>query len=414
VNRQFRLFWLGQAASNLGDAFAFVSMPLLVLGATHSVVQMGRVTAFTAAGQLVAATFSGYVIDRVHRRRAMILCDLARMLLFAALPLTIAFGGFNIPLLYFVAGLAGMASNLFLIGYTAAVKNLVEPHEVASANARLQASMALLYVVGSALAGAVCNRLGAGWALGVDSLSFAFSALSLATITLRHDRAEREDRGAGIFSDLRSGFAFLARHRVLRPLTIFQTAVGLLASIGLGAAVIDLIIYRLRSDFGADGTTVGVSLGFASLGAVFGAVAAARTQRRFGLGAIVVAGTGVQALGLLATGLAHGVLGVTVGGMLWAGGLTFRSVAASSLRQTLTPDALLGRVVAAGWAIVFGAEAVGAILVTRLAASIGAASAATCVGVGLAVVAVAGGLSPLATESSSSANGKASASNRSG
>ncbi|MEO7036803.1 MAG: hypothetical protein ABI548_22830 [Polyangiaceae bacterium] len=61
-NRHFRRFWLGQAPSNLGDAFGFVAMPLLVFETTHSVVQMGYVTAITGAGQVLAATFPGVVV----------------------------------------------------------------------------------------------------------------------------------------------------------------------------------------------------------------------------------------------------------------------------------------------------------------------------------------------------------------
>ncbi|HXK17386.1 MAG TPA: MFS transporter, partial [Polyangiaceae bacterium] len=83
----FRRFWLGQAASNLGDAFAFVAMPLLVFDATHSVVQMGYVTGITGVGQLLAATFSGVVVDRVNRRALMMLCDLVRLALYGLLPL---------------------------------------------------------------------------------------------------------------------------------------------------------------------------------------------------------------------------------------------------------------------------------------------------------------------------------------
>jgi hypothetical protein len=83
--------------------------------------------------------------------------------------------------------------------------------------------------------------------------------------------------------------------------------------------------------------------------------------------------------------------------MLWSGGLTFRAMAGSSLRQTLTPDALLGRVLAAGWTLIFAASALGAVFVTRLTARIGTAHAMTTVGALLLLVALAGSLSPLRT-----------------
>jgi predicted MFS family arabinose efflux permease len=288
-HRSFRLFWFGQAASNLGDAFGFVAMPLLVLEVTSSVMEMGRVTAVSAAGQLVAATFSGYVVDRVNRRHLMIACDAVRMLLYGALPVAFALHPSSIAPVYGVAALSGVASNLFSVAYVAAIPNLVDTDAVASANGRLQATQAVTYVVGAGLAGAVCQRFGPTWALGIDALSFVASLSSLASISFRRDRTERDDHNGHPLSGLWTGVVFLARNRVLRTLTLFQSAVALLGSIGISAAVIDLIVYRLKTEFGASGMAVGVCLGFSSIGAVCRAIGAAACRRRLGLGAIVVA-----------------------------------------------------------------------------------------------------------------------------
>ena len=396
-NRYFRRFWLGQAASNLGDAFSFVAMPLLVFETTHSVVQMGYVTAITGAGQVLAATFSGVVVDRVHRRGLMVGCDVARLLLYGLLPVLASLGVLSMPVLFLIALLAAAASNLFLVSYMAAVANLVEPHDVAAANGRLQATQALTFVLGSALAGVVCARYGAVWAMAINALSFAASAITLLQIRFRRDRAERDpSEGLHPLREVVFGLRYLVNHVTLRALTLFQSGVALLGSIGIGAAVIDLLIYRLKVDFSEGSRIVGWCLALAALGAVFGALAAGRFKaRRFGLGAVCVAGTALQGIGMLIGGLGHHVPAVVIAGMFWSGGLTFRAVAASSLRQTSTPDELLGRVLAAGWTLVFSASALGAVLVTRLGAALGAGTAMALVGACLLLVSAAGALSPL-------------------
>lgn len=124
-SRAFRRFWFGQAASQLGDAFGFVAMPLLVLDATHSVAGMGTVTAVAAGGQLLATPFAGVIVDRVHRRRLMIGCDVVRLGLYASLPILAWSGRLHIGVLYAVALLTSIASNLFMVGYFAAITNLV-------------------------------------------------------------------------------------------------------------------------------------------------------------------------------------------------------------------------------------------------------------------------------------------------
>lgn len=395
ASRSFRRFWFGQAASNLGDAFGFVAMPLLVFDATHSVAGMGTVTAVAAVGQLVATPFAGLAVDRFHRRGLMIGCDLLRLVLYALLPFLAAFHALGLGVIYAVALLSSIASNFFMVSYLAAVANLVEPHEVAGANARLQATQALTYVIGSALAGAVCAHVGSAWAMGIDALSFGVSALTLSLVAFRRDRAERSGAREHPLGELLTGLKFLLREPTLRALTVFQTGVALLGSIGASAAVIDIIVYRLKAEFHESSGVVGASLALASIGAVLGALGGGKLSRRLGLGALATGGTALQGSGLLVGGLGRSVPLTIIGGFLWSGGLTFRAVAVVSLRQTLTPDSLLGRVVSVGWVVIFSASALGAVFVTRLAAGVGSTDAMTVLGSLLVGVALLGALSPL-------------------
>jgi MFS family permease len=400
-NRSFRLLWLGQTASNLGDAFAFVATPLFVLEATHSVVKMGYVSALACAGQLSAGVFSGFIVDHANRRHLMLACDVVRALLFALLSLSIALGHASVTLLYGVTLLSSMASNVFLVSYIAAVSNLVAPAQVAAANGRLQASQALTFVIGSALAGVVSNRFGSGAAFGVNAASFVASAVTVSRIALRRDRAEHEKPSSSVFAGLRAGLAFLFAHPVLRSLAIFQTGVALLGSVGVGASVIDLFVYRTKVDFRGSSVLVGICLAMAAVGGLLGALSAARSQRYLGLGTIALIGTALQAAGLLAAGLGTRIVTLILGGVLWSGGLTYRAVGITSLRQLVTPDELLGRVISSGWVSTFSAAALGALLITRLAATLGAPLAMTSIGALLAGVAGLGALSPIRRASGS-------------
>jgi len=389
-SRSFRRFWFGQAASQLGDAFGLVAMPQLAFEVTHSVAGMGTVTAVAAAGQLLATPFAGVIVDRVHRRRLMIGCDLARLVLYALLPLFAWSGRMHVGVLYAVALLTSIASNLFMVGYFAAIANLVSAGEIPRANGRLQATQALNYVIGSALGGIVCARFGNASAMGIDALSFAASAATLSRVKFRHDRAERTDAPASPLAELARGLRFLVAERSLRALTLFQTGVGLLGSVGVSAAVIDVLVYRLKVDFHESSSVVGTSLAVSAVGAVLGAVAGGKFSQRLGFGVLCLGGTALQGAGLLCGGLGQSAALTIFAGLLWSSGLTFRAVAVTSLRQTLTPDALLGRVVSVSWLLIFSASATGALLVTRLAGSVGSAHAMALLGAALLLLACAG------------------------
>jgi hypothetical protein len=203
---------------------------------------------------------------------------------------------------------------------------------------------------------------------------------------------------------LLAGVRFLLGQRVLRTALALVAVVSFLGSAGLSATVIDLFIFRLRQELGQSSRAVGACLGAAAIGAVMGAVGAPRLLRsrpagdgdgvRSGGGGVLV-GTGIQAIGLLVAASVRGVDTTAFGAGLWAMGLTVRAVPYQSLRQALTPDPLLGRVTAASMTITFAAASAGAPLVTRLAATFGAARTLGGLALALAAVVAAGLFTPL-------------------
>ncbi|KPC87767.1 hypothetical protein ADL35_07670 [Streptomyces sp. NRRL WC-3753] len=99
--RDFGVFWAAQTLSVLGDSFALIALPLLVLEATGSIARMGLLTAVGGAAAVLAAVFAGTVVDRVDRRGLLIGCDLVRMVLYGLIPLVWLLGP-QIWLLYAV------------------------------------------------------------------------------------------------------------------------------------------------------------------------------------------------------------------------------------------------------------------------------------------------------------------------
>src|SRR5689334_12815180 len=124
-NRDFNIFWAGRSLTVIGDAFALIALPLLVLQATGSILQMGLVTGMYGVGQFIAGLVAGQIVDRLDRRRLMITCDLVRFVLLGLIPLGWALAGPQIWLVYVVVGLGSMVDMLFQVAYVTAIPNLV-------------------------------------------------------------------------------------------------------------------------------------------------------------------------------------------------------------------------------------------------------------------------------------------------
>jgi MFS family permease len=388
AERAFLIYWAGQSVSALGDAFALVAMPLLVLESTGSVAKMGLVSALGVLAQVLASLVAGALVDSFDRRRLMIGCDVGRALIYVAVPLLWVTRGPSLVALAVAAFAGGALGNVFQVAYVAAVPSLVGPARLNEANGKLQSTQALAYVLGPLLAGIVAAHTGAATALGLDALSFVVSVVSLLLVQLRRppEHVPRQGPPDGRWM----GPRFVWGHPVLRPLLLLMIALGLTGNIGLGAGVTDLFVYRLKHDFGLSDRAVGLCLGIAAVGAVLGAVGAARLRRRAGFGACFLGGTAVQAAGLMLIGLVPKAAATAIGALLWSGGMLVRAIPSTSLRQTLTPHALLGRVISTFWALTFGASAVGTTLVTRAAAATGARFTFLGIGVAVSLVAIAG------------------------
>lgn len=372
LNVHFNLFWLGQSLSDLGDAFAILAFPLLVLQATGSVAQMGLVTGTFSVGRLVIGIFAGAIVDRYNRRALMIGCDLMRFLLFASIPVSWWLIGPQLWLLYVVAALTSCFGTIFDVAYITAVPNLVERDQITEANSRLQTTSALAAILGLTLSGLVCAQYGATVAIGIDALSFAISSLSLLAIRLRAtavttattSEAERPTRPKQTFFEWRellAGATFLWRQPVLRPVTVFLGCLTLLT-----AGAFDLFVFHLKHDLALSTATIGLIVGLASIGSIIGGLLTPILRKRLGFGPCWIGGWSLHALGLALIAVTPNLVLCSLFTIMVTCSLTMAEISSISLRQQITPDAILGRVTSAFWMLHSAPAPLGAALFTAI------------------------------------------------
>ncbi|MFE2874428.1 MFS transporter [Streptomyces roseus] len=398
-NRDFNVFWLGQALSVLGGSISLLALPMLVLEATGSVVQMGLITVITGVGAIATGLFAGYVVDRTDRRRLMITCDLVRALLLGAVPF-IWLAGPRIWVLYVLTALVTVLKTLFDVAYVTAVPGLVSTEHLTAANGRLTAAFAFGTLCGPAAAGFIAAAVGADWALGVDGATFLVSAVSLRWVAFGRDADGHEvgDGASGGRGPARGklremfteGFRFLWAQPVLRALTVLLT---LLTFVTMGAT--DLLIFRVREELGQGKATVGFVIALSGFGVVGAALAAAPLRRTFGFGACWLGSVALIGGGVVVTGVSGSLPVITMAAAVFMFGLTLGAVCSLTLRQEVTPDALLGRVTSAFWTVHGASGPVGAAALTVLAGRHGVPAVSVGAGVFCLLIVGAGLLTPL-------------------
>lgn len=390
ANRAFNIFWAGQTLSGLGDAFGFIALPLLVLSATGSVVHMGLVTGTFGVGSLIAGLVSGAVVDRVDRRRLMIMCDIVRAIAYLTIPLTWWLLGPHVAVIYIVTAIGALFGNAFQVAAITAVANLVDKEELTEANGRMQGSYAMMFLVGPMVAGTLCHRFGAPVAIGIDALSFAASAVSLRFLRLRRAAATRAETSPGILHDLLAGVRFLWANPTLRWVTILLGCFAFIAS-----AFLDLFIFHLKHDLRQNDAAVGLVCGVGALGSIFGALLAGPLRKRFGFAATWLAAGFVQGVVVAAMGWSGTVFTIAALASVFSLAMLVRNVSSISLRQEITPDHLLGRVTAAFWTLISAPAPIGATIATILAERRGVGPVFVGMGVLTVALSIVGAFTPL-------------------
>jgi MFS family permease len=380
----FVVFWVGQTFSSLGNAFAVLAMPLLILSITGSILQMGIVTGILGVSQFVSSMTAGILVDRLNRRALMITCDVLRSALFFVIPLYWWLVGPQIWIIYVIVAVTSYLGMIFQVGQATAVPYLVEKEQLPLANSLVQGALALAFVLGPVLAGVVSATLGPTTAISINALSFAISALSLCCIKFKSPAPGKTVNEGTRWKAALAGLRFLAREPFLRTLAILNAGYFLLTAAGL-----DLFMFHLKQDLGNSDNTIGLVFGIASLGTIFGSLLAPLLQKRLGFGTVWLGGFALSSLVIASIGFTTNVWLMGLWGILFTFGDIVVVVCSMIARQTIPPTQIMGRVMAIFMTLTLLPQALGATFITLLAAKFGTTWVLFAMGIaGLLLVAI--------------------------
>src|SRR5215208_4043933 len=176
-NHNYRHMWMGQVVSEIGDYFNNVAVYALVMERSGSGMVVSGVMLARAIPAMLAGPVAGITLDRMDRKRIMIVSDLVRCVVALGFMATA-----HQPrpwLLYVLSGLLMFASPFFTSGRAAILPSIVTPDELHTANSLTQTTQWATLTLGALMAGWSASLFGYRWALGINSLSFFFSACAV-------------------------------------------------------------------------------------------------------------------------------------------------------------------------------------------------------------------------------------------
>ena len=181
--RNFRLFFIGQAASQVGSGMAPIAITFAVLEHGTS-TQVGLVAAAGLAPLVILLLVGGVIADRFSRRLVMLSSDLLRTVAEIGLGVWILLAPPPLWAFMSLAALVGAGSAFFNPAMTGLVPQVISKSNLQQANALYGLSGSVAQVIGPALAGVIIAVSNPGWAVLIDGLTYAVSVLSLYLIAV--------------------------------------------------------------------------------------------------------------------------------------------------------------------------------------------------------------------------------------
>jgi MFS family permease len=319
-----------------------LALPLVAIVALDASAFHVAVLPFLGAVPVLALALPvGVWIDRLRRRPVMIAADVVRGAVLLTIPIAHVADSLTLELLYAAALVNGATAVFFDLAYLSYVPTLVARTLLGSANGKLEGSRSAAQVVGPGLAGGLIATLGAPVAILVDALSFGLAAALVGSIRQPEPAPEPKEERSPMRTQLGEGIAYVMRQPYLRTLTLATAAWNLFVAMVMGV----FLVFVVR-ELGVSAGVVGVVFMLGNLGTLAGAFVSQRLARRLGLGRTIVGAAFLAGGGLLLVPLAPADAAVPVVVLALAvftfGAIVF-NINQLTLRQTITPPRLLGR-----------------------------------------------------------------------
>ncbi len=273
--------------AQLGEAVALVALPLLAFAMTNSAELLSFIFVLQLIPRIILAPITGVIADRLDRKRLMVICDLARMVLVAIMPFTREVWQVGVLALLIAIGNAFARP-----AELAAVPMVAPPHLLVPALSATQVAGSVVRVIGPALAGAIITLAGPAPAFGAQAICFGLSAAILFGLTLPATKPTTDTPTISaldaVRAEMRDGLRIVWRNPIVRGTAAVEALWQLVFSSLFVAALVYVEESLHLGDDAASAFSV-LTACFAG-GTAIGALVARPVERRIGRPALMAIG----------------------------------------------------------------------------------------------------------------------------
>jgi MFS family permease len=345
--RDFRNYWFGEAVSGLGDSLTHFALPI-VAAVTLQVTpgQMGLIRALGNVPNVAIGLLAGVWVDRISRRQLLIGLNAVAAILVMSVPVAFVLDALTVGHLYVLAFAFGILWPFWYSAWAAFLPSVVERDQLVEANSKLMLIFSSTGITGPGLGGILIGLMRAPFLLAIDAVSFVVSIAFLAGIRARESRAEDAEEAGSVVRRIVQGLRVTFLDPMQRAITVPRAILDLIDAMSITV----LVLYILR-EVGLSPQLMGLAFALSSVGFVVGSLIAPRVERRLDIGRMIVLGLFMVAISPYTMVIANdglpdavNVLFFAIPGFIGGTGGVIQYIGLTALRQSITPERLLGRV----------------------------------------------------------------------
>jgi len=363
----FLRLWSAETISQVGTQVSNLALPLVAIvtldATAFEVAALGTVVFLP---WLLFSLPAGVWVDRLRRRPILVVADLGRGVLLASVPVAWALDALTLWQLYAVGFGTGVLTVFFDVAYQSYLPALVDRDRLVEGNSKLEVSRSAAQIAGPGLGGALVAAVTAPAAIFLDAVSFLASALFLGRIRRRETRIEHDGSRRSMRAELGEGLRFVLGQPLLRAMAA-STALFNFFNCVLGSVV---LVYLVRG-LDLSPAVIGVVLMAGNVGFLVGALLASRFSRWLGLGPAIVLGSacGIAILLIPLAPASRPIPFLLAAELVATFGVAIYNILALSLRQSIAPPRIHGRMNAVMRFVVWGVIPLGTLLGGTLAST---------------------------------------------
>jgi MFS family permease len=359
-HRNFRLFWIGQTVSLIGTWMQQVGQGWLALQLSNSAFIVGLVSAAGSLPVLLFSLYAGVLVDRRDKLRLVTIAQVFLSLEAAVLWWAVWSGRITIPLLVALAAINGLISAVEIPARQSLIVELVGREDIVDAVALNSGGFNLARIIGPSIAAAVIAGAGLAWCFGINALSYI--AVIGCLVAIRLPKFVPSEGSSAVLEQFKEGIAYM---RSRREVTGLMGVIAVYSIFGFQYLTLMPVIARDVLHTGASG--YGLLVTFVGIGAVCGALTLAALGSRVRRGRLFMISAFSFASLLILFSFVN-VRPVAAGVLLFLGlTMLINGALANGILQSVVPDELRGRVMAAYVFVYVGFTPIGSLIAGAVA-----------------------------------------------